>query len=81
MKVFESDLRGKTVMSDEGGFLGTLRNISANVETGDLASIHIEPADEVDPRLYPNDHLGRILFPFNSIKAVRDVIVVQTTRN
>lgn len=76
MKVFETDLRGKTVMSDEGGYLGVLRNISANVETGDLASIHVEPAEDIDPRLYPNDDQGRITFPFNSLKAVRDVLVV-----
>ncbi len=78
MKVFESDLRGKTVMSDEGGYLGVLRNVSCNVDTGDLSSIHIEPAEEVDPRLYPVDTEGRLLFPFRSIKAVRDVIVVAT---
>lgn len=79
MKVFESDLRGKTVMSNEGSYLGVLRNVSANVETGDLVSIHVEAAAEVDPRLYPNDDKGRITFPFNSIKAVRDVVVVGTT--
>lgn len=76
MKVFESELRGKTVMSNEGGYLGVLRNVSANVETGDLVSIHVEPAEEVDARLFPQDHQGRITFPFNSIKAVRDVVVV-----
>lgn len=76
MKVFESELRGKTVMSDEGGYLGVLRNCSANMETGDLVSIHVEPAEEIDPRLFPNDDKGRITFPFNAIKAVRDVIVV-----
>ncbi len=76
MKVFESELRGKTVMSNEGGYLGILRNVSANVETGDLVSIHVEPAEEIDARLFPNDSAGRITFPFNSIKAVRDVIVV-----
>lgn len=76
MKVFESELRGKTVMSNEGGYLGILRNISSNVETGDLVAIHVEPAEEVDARLYPNDGQGRLSFPFQSIKAVRDVIVV-----
>ncbi len=76
MKVFESELRGKTVMSDQGGYLGVLRNVSANVETGDLVSIHVEAAEEVDSRLYPQDDKGRITFPFNSIRAVRDVIVV-----
>ena len=76
MKVFESDLRGKTVMSDQGGYLGVMRNISANVETGDLVSIHVEAADDIDTRLYPTDDAGRITFPFQSIKAVRDVVVV-----
>jgi sporulation protein YlmC with PRC-barrel domain len=76
MKIFESELRGKTVMSDEGGYLGVLRNCSANVETGDLVSIHVEPAEEIDARLFPNDESGRIKFPFNAIKAVRDVVVV-----
>jgi sporulation protein YlmC with PRC-barrel domain len=76
MKVFESELRGKTVMSNEGGYLGVLRNISTNVETGDLVGIHVEPAEEVDARLFPQDSQGRLTFPFGSIKAVRDVIVV-----
>jgi sporulation protein YlmC with PRC-barrel domain len=76
MKVFESELRGKTVMSNEGGYLGVLRNISANVETGDLVGIHVEPAAEIDARMFPQDAQGRITFPFTAIKAVRDVIVV-----
>lgn len=79
MKVFESELRGKTVMSNEGAYMGVLRNVSANVETGDLVSIHVEPSEDVDPRLFPNDKEGRITFPFASIKAVRDVVVVKTT--
>ncbi len=76
MKVMESQLRGKTVMSDEGGYMGVLRNITANVETGDLSSILVEPAEEIDPRLYPQDAGGHIVFPFNSIRSVRDVVVV-----
>ena len=79
MKVMESELRGKTVMSNEGGYLGVLRAVSANLETGDLASIHVEPAQEVDARLFPQDREGRMTFPFRSIKAVRDVIVVALT--
>ncbi|MES2155685.1 MAG: PRC-barrel domain-containing protein [bacterium] len=76
MKVFESELRGKTVMSSEGGYLGILRNISTNVETGDLVGIHVEPAQELDAKSFNQDSQGRITFPFASIKAVRDVIVV-----
>lgn len=77
-KVFESELRGKTVMSTEGGYLGILRNISVNVETGDLTNIHVEPDGELDASHFSRDAQGRIVFPFGSIKAVRDVIVVNT---
>lgn len=76
MKVFESELRGKTVMSAEGAYLGVLRNTSANVKTGDLAFIHVEPAEDIDPRLFKVDDKGRLKFPFQNIKAVRDVVVV-----
>jgi sporulation protein YlmC with PRC-barrel domain len=76
MKVFESELRGKTVMSSEGGYIGILRNVSANVETGDLVAIHVEPAEELDTKPFNQDSQGRVTFPFGSIKAVRDVIVV-----
>ncbi|MGB1698277.1 MAG: PRC-barrel domain-containing protein, partial [Thermoplasmatota archaeon] len=78
MKVFESELRGKTVMSAEGNFLGVLRGISANVQTGDLTNIHVEAADDIDTRLFHQDDSGRILFPFQNIRAVRDVVVVAT---
>ncbi len=76
MKVPESELRGKTVMSAEGVYLGVLRNISANVQTGDLSTIHVEPSEDVDRNRHQLDDQGRITFPFESIKAVRDVIVV-----
>ncbi|MFA5945035.1 MAG: PRC-barrel domain-containing protein [Candidatus Thermoplasmatota archaeon] len=78
MKVFESELRGKTVMSNEGGYLGILRNVSANVSTGDLVAIHVEPAEEVNAKNFPQDSQGRLQFPFTAIKAVRDVVVVST---
>jgi sporulation protein YlmC with PRC-barrel domain len=78
MKVFESELRGKTVMSNEGGYLGILRNVSANVNTGDLVAIHVEPAEEIDAKMFNQDSQGRLQFPFTSIKAVRDVVVVST---
>ena len=78
MKVFESELRGKTVMSDEGAYLGILRNVTANEKTGDLVSLLIEPSDEVDPRLYHQDHVGHLVFPFESVRSVRDVIIIAT---
>lgn len=78
MKVPESELRGKTVMSAEGVYLGVLRNISANVSTGDLSIIHVEPSEDVSRKDFVTDDQGRITFAFEAIKAVRDVIVVAT---
>lgn len=76
MQVFESDLRGKTVMTAEGSFLGVLRNVSADLRSGDLTGLHIELAPEIDRGLFTLDDKGRAKIPFHSIKAVRDVVVV-----
>lgn len=78
MKIFESELRGKTVMSDEGTYLGILRNTTVNERTGDLTSLLVEPSDEIDVRLYHQDPEGRLVFPFDSVRSVRDVVVVST---
>jgi sporulation protein YlmC with PRC-barrel domain len=76
MKVLESDLRGKTVMSEDGTYLGILRNSLVDEKTGSLKSILIEPSDDIDPRLYHLDELGHLVFPFESIKSVKDVVIV-----
>ncbi|MHB8586333.1 MAG: PRC-barrel domain-containing protein [Thermoplasmatota archaeon] len=73
-----SDLRGKTVMSDEGMMLGRLRNITTEEKTGELVQVLIEPAEDVDPRLFKRDNRGYLVFPFENVKSVRDVIVVTT---
>lgn len=76
MKIAETELRGKTVMSEEGLYLGILRNSTVNLKTGDLRSILVEPSDDVDPRLYHLDKQGYIVFPFESIKSVKDVVII-----
>jgi len=78
MKAFLTDLRGKTVMTAEGDLLGVVEDFIANTRTGHLDSMLIKPADNVEPRLYKTDAKGRILLPFKSMRAVRDVVVVET---
>ncbi len=78
MKAFFSDLRGKTVMTKEGDLLGVLDDFIANTRSGHLDSMLIIPAESVEPRLYKTDAKGRILLPFRSMRAVRDVVVVET---
>ncbi len=76
MRVFENELRGKTVMSEEGLYLGILRNSLVDEKTGELLDILVEPSEDIDPRLYNIDEMGHIVFSFNTIKSVKDVIIV-----
>ena len=76
MKILENDLRGKTVMSEEGLYLGVLRNSTVDEKTGELQSILVEPSEDVDPRLYHLDNQGHLVFPFGSIKSVKDVVII-----
>ena len=76
MKVMENELRGKTVMSEEGLYLGILRNSLVDERTGKLTNILVEPSEDIDPRLYHLDDMGHLVFPFDSIRSVKDVIVI-----
>jgi sporulation protein YlmC with PRC-barrel domain len=76
MKITEDELRGKTVMSEEGLYLGILRNSTVDEKTGELINLLIEPSDDVDPRLYHLDKQGHLVFPFSSIKSVKDVVII-----
>ena len=76
MKITENELRGKSVMSEEGLYLGVLRNATVDSKTGKLIGLLIEPSDDIDPRLYHLDNQGHLVFPFDSIKSVKDVIII-----
>ena len=76
MKINENELRGKTVMSEEGLYLGIMRNTTVNAKTGKLQNLLVEPSDDIDPRLYHLDDQGHLVFPFGSIKSVKDVIII-----
>jgi len=76
VKVLENELRGKTVMSEEGLYLGILRNSLVDERTGKLINILVEPSEDIDPRLYHLDDMGHLVFPFDTIRSVKDVIII-----
>ena len=76
MKITENELRGKSVMSEEGLYLGIMRNSTVNSKTGQLQSLLVEPSDDIDPRLYHLDKQGHLVFSFDSIRSVKDVIII-----
>ena len=77
MKVAENKVRGKTVMSEGGLLLGILRNITVDQNTGNLKSLLIEPSEDIDTRLYHMDEKGHIILGFDTVKSVKDVIIVK----
>ncbi|HKZ89166.1 MAG TPA: PRC-barrel domain-containing protein, partial [Thermoplasmata archaeon] len=75
MKRFVTELRGKTVMTEDGQILGILADLIVDTRTGKIESLLVSPAESVEPRLFKVDPEGRLLLAFRSMKAVRDVIV------
>ena len=76
MKKFATELRGKTVMTNDGQILGMIENFVVETKTGEVQHVLVVPAEEVEPRLFQTDAQGRIILPFNNMKAVRDVVVM-----
>ncbi len=76
MKRFATELRGKTVMTNEGQILGMIENFIVDTQTGELHHVLVIPAEEIEPRLYKTDAQGRLVLPFQNMRAVRDVVVM-----
>ena len=77
MKMFATELRGKTVMTEDGQILGVLADCIMDTRSGKIESLLVQPAEAVEPRLFKVDPEGRLILAFRSMKAVRDVIVTQ----
>ena len=77
MKKFATELRGKTVMTNDGQILGMIENFVVDTKTGELHHVLVVPAEEIEPRLFKTDAQGRLVLPFMSMKAVRDVVVME----
>ena len=77
MKLFATELRGKTVMTEDGQILGVLSDFIMDTKTGKIASVLVSPSDNVEPRLFKTDAEGRLILSFKTMKAVKDVIVTQ----
>ena len=79
-KKFATELRGKTVMTNDGRILGMIDNFVVDTRTGDLQHVLVIPAEDIEPRLYKTDAQGRLILPFTSMRSVRDVVVVDVAQ-
>ncbi len=76
MKKFVTELRGKTVMTQDGQILGMIENFMVNTRSGKIQDVLVIPAEEVETKLYKCDAQGRIVLPFTGMKSVKDVVVM-----
>lgn len=63
------------MVSAEGDELGDFQDIITNVETGRLVDLVVEPDMKLDTAEYEEEG-GFILVPFDAVKAIKEVIVV-----
>ena len=76
MRKFATELRGKTVMTNDGQILGMIENFIMDTRSGKVMDVLVIPAEEVETRLYKTDPEGRLILPFQGMQAVKDVVVV-----
>ena len=77
MKKFASELRGKTVMTNNGRILGIIENFVMDTVSGELKHVLVIPDDSVETKLYKTDTRGRLVLDFENMEAVRDVVVME----
>jgi sporulation protein YlmC with PRC-barrel domain len=80
MRKFITELKGKTVMTNDGQILGMIDNFVLNTQTGDIHHVLVIPAEEIDARLFKSDSQGRLILPFSEMRDVRDVVVMNISR-
>ncbi len=80
MKITMDEMRGMPALSNDGRILGTIRNVVMNTKSGELLDIVVEPKEGVDPMLFRQDAQGNVMFPFEDVVSVRDVVVIKTER-
>lgn len=76
MKKFATELRGKTVMTNDGQILGTIENFIINTKSGKLSDVLVMPTENVSPTGFKVDPEGRLVLPFQGMRAVKDVVVM-----
>ncbi len=67
-------------MTNDGQILGMIENFIVDTSTGELHHVLVIPAEEIEPRLYKTDAQGRLVLPFQNMRAVRDVVVMDLIR-
>ena len=74
-KISAQKMSGKMVMDLDGGEIGILHNVVADAATGMLSELVVKPAAELDTSEFKEEG-EYIVIPFQVVKAIKDVIIV-----
>ncbi|MGC9138389.1 MAG: PRC-barrel domain-containing protein [Thermoplasmata archaeon] len=77
MRIFITDLKGRTATTTDGEILGRIDNAVINLDNGTLMHLLIEPEKNLNKKKFEVDSKGRIVVPFKSFKSVKDVVVLE----
>ncbi len=77
MRMFVTELRGKTVMTNDGQILGKIDNFVINTESGDVKHVLVTPDEDIEKQLFKTDAEDRLVLPYEGMKAVKDVVVME----
>ena len=74
--ILAENLSEKEVMGSDGANLGTLYNITVDLETGSLRHLVLDPGQHTDTLEFDRDDRGNYRVPVSRVQAVKDTIVV-----
>lgn len=74
-KTYSRALSRKMVMSTDGKLIGMIKNITVDLETGQVIDLVVKPDPKFDASGYHMDG-DRMIIPFEAVKDIKDYIVI-----
>ncbi|MFB6309182.1 MAG: PRC-barrel domain-containing protein [Haloarculaceae archaeon] len=76
-EILAENLSGKDVMGTDGAEIGSLYNITMDIESGRLHNLVIEPREDFQESDFERNENGRVLVPVGRVQAVKDHMIVK----
>jgi len=75
--ILAENLSGKDVMGTDGAEIGSLYNITMDLDTGALENLVIDIHETFGESDFERDETGRLLVPVERVQAVKDHMIVK----
>jgi sporulation protein YlmC with PRC-barrel domain len=74
-KTYSRNLSRKQVMSTDGKLIGLIKNITVDLDTGQVIDLIVKPDPKFDISGYSLEG-DRMVVPFEAVKDIKDYIVI-----